>query len=197
MTIIKTDFSSQQSHIRRYPTKIINLIGGPGVGKSILASVIFVHLKLAGKSAEYVQEYAKSLVWQKDLDTLKNQYFISQQQYKMLKVLDGELQYVVTDGPLAQQLYYNQYYADNICNVSKTKEQIIKWMSEFDNINILIERNTSHTYEQAGRYQNETQATSIDPILEQLLIDEGIQYFKVKSDIAIMNEFVKNTILKM
>lgn len=195
MTIIKTDFSANNSRIKKYPTKVINLIGGPSTGKSILAAVIFVHLKLAGKSAESVPEFAKTLVWQKDLDALKNQYYLSQKQYEMLKILDGELQYIVTDGPLIQQLYYNQYYEHNICDIEKTKNQIISWYNEFDNINIFIERNQSFAYEQAGRYQNEDQAKNIDPILEQILIDNNIEYHKVKSDIALMNEFVKHHIL--
>ena len=196
MTVTKTDLVSQQQHaLKKYSTKVINLIGGPSTGKSVMAAVIFVHLKLAGKTAESVPEFAKSLVWQKDFEALKNQYLLSQKQYEMLKMLDGELQYIITDGPLIQQLYYNKHYENNICNIEKTHKQILSWYNEFENINIFLERNPTVLYEQAGRYQKENQAKSIDPVLEQMLIDEGVKYFKVKSDITVMNEFVKHTIL--
>ena len=44
-------------------TYIINLLGGPGCGKSTIAALIFAKLKLHEKkySVEYVQEYAKYL----------------------------------------------------------------------------------------------------------------------------------------
>lgn len=57
-------------------TKIINLIGGPGVGKSTLAAEIFAELKKKGKSAELALEYAKDQVWDENLRILKDQLYI-------------------------------------------------------------------------------------------------------------------------
>lgn len=45
-------------------TKVINLYGGPGTGKSSTAGMLFAHLKLRGVNCEYVQEYAKDAAWE-------------------------------------------------------------------------------------------------------------------------------------
>ncbi len=184
-----------QNHLKRYATKHINIIGGPGCYKSVFASAMLVNIKLSLKSAEYVPEFAKSLVWQKKFETLKNQYYVAQQQYKMLKLLDGELQYLITDGPLAQLLYYNRTVADNICDVAKTEKQILTWYNEFDNINIFIERNPNLPYEKVGRTQNEQQAIEMDIQIEQTLIDLNIPYTKVMADLVKVNQFTNSVIL--
>lgn len=44
--------------------KVINLFGGPGIGKSTLAAGLFEHMKIAGFNVELVNEYAKDMVWE-------------------------------------------------------------------------------------------------------------------------------------
>ena len=44
-------------------TIIINMISGPGSGKSVLAAELFVEMKKQGYNVEFLQEYAKKLVW--------------------------------------------------------------------------------------------------------------------------------------
>jgi broad-specificity NMP kinase len=56
---------------------VINLIGGPGCGKSIMAMQLFIKLKILGYSVEYVSEYAKKLTWTKNYDGLNNQYMLT------------------------------------------------------------------------------------------------------------------------
>ena len=52
-------------------TVVINLFGGPGAGKSTCAMEICSELKKHGLSADYVQEYAKELVYENHMDLLK------------------------------------------------------------------------------------------------------------------------------
>lgn len=42
---------------------VVNLYGGPGVGKSTGAAYVFARLKEAGVVAELVTEFAKDLTW--------------------------------------------------------------------------------------------------------------------------------------
>ena len=51
---------------------------------------------------ELIPDFTKSLVWQKDFEALKNQYFIAQQQFSMLELLDGQAHYLVTECALPQ-----------------------------------------------------------------------------------------------
>ena len=76
-------------------TKVINLIGAPSCGKSILASLIFAELKKRNKHVEIVQEWIKHLIWQKDFDIIKNQYYITQQQYLLISNLNNIIYFII------------------------------------------------------------------------------------------------------
>lgn len=72
-------------------TKIVNAFAGPGAGKTTACLEIVSQLKMRGKSAEYVPEYAKELVWDERtqlLDgSLMNQLTILCEQYKRIKLI--------------------------------------------------------------------------------------------------------------
>lgn len=181
--------------IRRYPTKVINLIGGPGSKKSLISSDIILQLHLQNKSVEHLADYAKYLVWQRDFEALKNQYYIAHKQYKVLKMIDGEVQFIVVEGSLPQLFYYNRNYKDNICDVAKTEIQIKKWYNEFENINVFVERDDS-PYIKGARLQNEVDIKDIDQVMMNLLRKKNIPFISLAPDIVKINEFIKNTLLK-
>lgn len=158
-------------------TFVVNLIGGPGIGKTTISALLFAKLKLHQNKyiVEYVQEYAKQLVWTKNFDTLNNQYFVSNHQYKLLKQMNNEVDYIVTDGPIILGIYYNLYNKDNISNVDKTKNFILRSYAEFNNINIFLNRG-EFTYEQLGRIQTEDESREIDVILKHLLKQNSINF---------------------
>ena len=52
-------------------TKVINLFGASGCGKSTGAAYIFSQLKLHGISCELVPEYAKDKVWEGNEEIFK------------------------------------------------------------------------------------------------------------------------------
>jgi len=62
-------------------TLIVNMFGGPGCGKSSMATSVFSHLKWKGWNCEYVSEVAKDLVWEDSLQTLGDQFYVSAKQY--------------------------------------------------------------------------------------------------------------------
>jgi tRNA uridine 5-carbamoylmethylation protein Kti12 len=181
--------------IRRYPTKVINLIGGPGSKKSLVLADIILQLHLQHKTVEHISDYAKYLVWQRDYETLKNQHYIAQKQYKVLKMIDGEVQFIVIEGSLPQLLYYNRNYKDNICDMDKTEIQIKKWYKEFENINVFVERDDTD-YVQSGRLQNEIEAKEMDQGMINVLKKNNIVFTSLKPDLIKINEFIKNSLLK-
>lgn len=182
---------SQENKMRLYPTKVINIIGGPGCDKSLFSSAIILNLNLRHKSVEQIPDYAKSLVWQKDFEALKNQYQVAQRQFEMLDLLDGQVQYLVTECALMQVLYYNNTYSENICDVAKTRAQILNWYRRHDNINILVERGDKK-YVQVGRFQNEEEARQIDFALQETLNREQIPFVSMAPDIAVINNFARS-----
>ena len=178
------------SKMRLYPTKVINIIGGPGCDKSLFSSAIILNLNLRHKLIEQIPDYAKSLVWQRDFEALKNQYRVAHQQFEMLDLLDGHVQYLVTECALPQILYYNETYRENICDRAKTREHILEWYGQHDNINILVERGEKK-YVQTGRMQSEQEACAIDLELRELLQRENLPFISMAPDLAVINAFAR------
>ena len=190
MTITYTTVLNRlpETKMRLYPTKVINIIGGPGSEKSLVAAAIKVFLNLQGKTVEGIPDFAKTLVWQSNYEVLKNQYFIAQRQFEMLNLLDGQVQFLITECSLPQVLYYNENYPDNICDIAKTRAQILEWYGQHNNINILVERGDKK-YVHTGRFQDEEQARSIDRGLRELLSREGIPFTLLQPDVDAINAF--------
>lgn len=177
-----------ENKMRLYPTQVINVIGGPGSDKSLISSAIILYLNLHNKTVEMIPDYAKSLVWQQNFEVLKNQYFIAQRQYEMIGMLDGQVHFLITECSLPQVLYYNEHYEDNICDIAKTRTQILQWYKQFNNVNILVERGDKR-YIHTGRFQDEAQARTIDRGLRQLLVHEGLPFTTLARDIDAINTF--------
>jgi len=192
MTIQYTSAANHlpENKMRLYPTKVINVIGGPGCDKSLVTSAIILFLKLHDKTVEVIPDYAKSLVWQQNFEVLKNQYFIAQRQYEMLNLLDGQIQFLITECSLPQVLYYNENYADNICDIGKTRTQILNWYKQHNNVNVLVERG-DRKYIHTGRFQDEEQAKGIDRGLRGILTREGLRYTALPGNVEAINAFAQ------
>jgi len=190
MTIQYTTVADRlpENKMRLYPTQVINIIGGPGCDKSLFSSAIILNLNLRHKTVETIPDYAKLLVWQRDFEALKNQYQIAQRQFEMIELLDGQVQFLVTECSLPQMLYYNEHYADNICDVAKTRHKILEWYKQHNNVNILVERGDKK-YVHTGRFQDEDQAIKIDHVLRATLTREGMHYTLLAPDIEAINIF--------
>lgn len=160
---------------------VINFLGGPSCGKTTMASLLFAELKIRGYVVEYVQEYAKTLVWAGDFDKLNNQYYVSRKQYDLLKAVDGKVDFIVTDGPLLHGLVYNVINEENVSDKDKTEKAILKFYNDFTNINIFLNRNQAG-YEPSGRLQTEGEAKKIDRYVKEHLERTNIEYQVLTSD---------------
>ena len=119
---------------------------------------------------------------------LKNQYFIAQRQFEMLSLLDGQVQFLITECSLPQVMYYNENYADNICDIGKTRTQILEWYQQTDNVNIFVERGDKK-YVHTGRFQDEEQARAIDRGLRELLQRESLPYTALRPNVVEIDVF--------
>ena len=175
-------------------TKVINLIGAPGVGKSTLMAMIFVELKKRNYSCEMVHEWIKTLVWQNKLDIIQNQHYIIQQQYENIKCLDNKVDYIILDTSLVNYMYYNRTDSGNICNIEKTESFAKNLMAEFDNIFIFVKRNHNNYYETKGRLHTSEQSEQIEYDLESLIkeLNLNIVTFNSSSDDNKVKELIKN-----
>lgn len=177
-------------------TIVINLIGAPGVGKTIFSALIFAELKIKGYTAEYVPEFVKSLVWKGDIETIHNQYYVSTRQYALLKAVNNKVQFIVTDGSLFLGIYYNRHWKENVSNVEKTDRRIKEYLSEFNNQYIFLKRG-DFKFEQEGRIHTNEQSWSIQDELENLLKSEGINYTEYISNKSNLDLIIKDIVSKL
>lgn len=167
-------------------TKVINFIAGPGAGKSTMAGELFGFMKRRQINCEYVQEYAKELVWSKRFAELDDQVAIFGEQWRRQYALLGQVDYIITDSPLLLSLHYGPI------NLKKLKREenslfqlyfnnmIENAFHEFDNINFFVDR-TGRTYLDVGRVHNSIESTDIDESLKLILTAYGISYTTVKN----------------
>lgn len=159
-------------------TLFVCLFGGPGLGKSTVASGVHYRLKSLGINSEYIQEYAKDKTWQEDRFTLRCQpYITAKQLYRQYRV-DGKVRVAVTDSPLLLGLAYPGFGCS-----PEWQEGIVKQFKLFRNLNILLQRNPEmHPYVEDGRKETEEEAIEKDAEVECILVDKGIPYVPMGGD---------------
>lgn len=161
-------------------TTYINLLGGPGAGKSTIAYGLVYTMNISGISAELVPEFAKDLVWEKRHKTLDIQPYVSMKQFRNLKRLDGQVDYVVTDGCILKDAIYAKMYAPEL--EQSYYDLLLSLHKQLGNsINILLER--KHAYSTTGRLQNEQEADSIHNSIKSYLSQNNINYISCTSNL--------------
>lgn len=174
-------------------TVVVNFVAAPNSGKSLTSALIFSELKMNHQKAEYIQEYAKFLIYSDRIDELNNQYQVSYEQYKMLKPMDGVVDYLVCDSPLLLGLYYNRIHPNNLCNVTKTEKLILDKIHEFHNVYIFLDKEDDIPYENEGRIHTEEESNQIQLELLDLLEEFNIPYLRAmsgKEDIDRIMEYI-------
>lgn len=156
-----------------YDTKVINMFGGSGIGKSTVAAKLFHDLKVMGKEVELVPEYAKEMVWEGRQPILDEQLYVFAKQYRRLSRLIGKVEYIITDSPITLGIVYtNPDYFKNLAPL------IIEAHDSFNNINIVLERVSG--YNNHGRQQTENEARLIDGKIRLMLESNNDHYTVVQ-----------------
>lgn len=170
---------------------VIDFVGGACCGKSTMTALTFGELKILGEVAELCPEFAKELVWTKKYALLNNQHEVSRHQYENLKCISEQVDFVVTDGSLIHGLYYNRSNPNNVCQIDKTEQDILKWYKEFRHLVIYLERDPNAQYDIVGRVHSEEEARHADQALLKIMDVNGIKYVKMKSSRDTVSQVVK------
>lgn len=153
--------------------KVVNFFPGPGAGKSTMASALFAELKFRGLSVELVQEYVKAGEWEGRTGKIREcQDYIFAKQHFRMRVLEGEVDYIITDAPLMLSLVYgDQNYLPSLSKVVREAHD------RFNNFNFFVER--TKDYVRKGRSQTPEQARDLDVRIAEMLNQQGISYMPV------------------
>lgn len=163
---------------------VINLYGGPGTGKSTTAAATFAHLKHSGLNAELVSEYVKQWAWEGRKPTAMDQFYFFAKQARREYTLFGRADYIVTDSPVPLcGLYGMKFGTPQQGRLMAEMVRTYLDMAEASGqlyVHVFLKR--VKPYVQAGRFQSEEEARSIDGEVRQYLVDMGLPFEEVTAD---------------
>ena len=159
-------------------TIVINAFAGPGAGKTTSCLEVAEKLKKQGFVTEYVQEYAKELVYDNNFIMLdghyERQFAILNEQMKRINRLYGKVDFIVTDSPiLLNNTYLNEDKNTEV--YSAYSDSVNKLYGLYNNFNYFVERDTS-VFEKEGRIHNLEQSIAIDNELKNMLHNNQIDF---------------------
>jgi hypothetical protein len=161
-------------------TKIINLFGAPGSGKSTMAAGIFCDMKRRGHLTELVTEVAKDFVWSGRDQCIKCQPLIFGKQLYRIERLLGKVDIIVTDSPLLLSSIYNQTYGHLF------DATVFNIWDKMDNMNYLLRR--TKKYVGVGRNQSENESDLLHVAIKSYLVENEVSFNEVEGNEHGLNE---------
>ena len=169
-------------------TKIINLFGEPGAGKSTMAAYIFSQLKVKGANCEYIDEFAKAKVYENNDMALSHQiYMFGKSYYRIARVINN-VDVIVIDSPLI----LNEVYNKDTYIEPEFSALIKKVFNRWNNYNYFLMRN--HKYKQEGRYQNEQESVQVKDEIKETLNNFEIPYKVIPANFEEADKIVNEII---
>lgn len=172
---------------------VVNLVGGPGSGKSTTAAGVFHKLKILGYNCEYVSEAAKDFTWEERHVAISVQPYVFGKQLIRMERVVSKVDVVITDCPLVLCSYYGQFL-----HPGKYPDTFYDCVHEiatnnFNNMYYFVER--VKKYNPSGRNQTEDEANSVSADLK-FLMDHvwGIPFQNIPGNEAAVDHIVKDIV---
>ena len=153
---------------------VVNLIGGPGCGKSTTTAGLFYELKKKGYNCEMSLEFAKDKVYEESFRTMDDQIYIFGKQFHKLWRLKDKVDIIITDSPLVVSLYYNKEESNHFDNF------VIEQYNKFNNLLYFIDRGDIE-FQESGRLQNKKESIEIDNHIKTILTEKGVEFKTVET----------------
>lgn len=148
---------------------VINLIGGPGCGKSTTMAGVFYWLKKHGINCEMATEYTKDKVWEEDYRAMDDQIYIIGKQFHRISRLIDKVDIVIMDTSLLSSIIYDKNKSEAL------KKLCIEAYNSFNNMVFFIERDDI-SYKSEGRRESSEQSIAIDNAYKDLMKELNIPY---------------------
>ena len=160
-------------------SKIINLFGGPGIGKSSIAAGLTYKLKKRHITCDNPYEFPKLLAWDENHSAIRDQLFVLANQHRGIVKSYGKVDYIILDSPILLSLTYKNVYKSNeypaILYGDAFDKMVLDIYNQYDNINILLKRSQGK-HNNNERYQNLEESIALDNVIENSLIDNNLPY---------------------
>ena len=160
--------------------KVINIFGGPGVGKTTQAHDLFVHLKKLGYNTDIIPEYAKKLVYRNNNEILEKdqQYIFSKQLHEYRIREKSGVEIAISESPLPLSIVYNKITLSE--DFEFFENFVWHEFNKYDNLNIFLKRETD--YQTIGRTQSEDVAKEVDIVVLDVIsqlqcVEMGLEGF--------------------
>lgn len=171
---------------------VINLFSGPSGGKSTTAAGLFYKMKTNQHSVELVTEYAKDLVYSKQIDLLLDQqeYILAEQNWRLHRLRD-QVDWAITDSPL---MLSHVYVNDSWPCVTEFKQLVTAMFNTYSNYNFFLQRPVY--FEDYGRCHDYQQSLEIDHRILDVLRENNIDFTIIPIDGSEPVELIYSHILK-
>lgn len=190
----------------KYDTVVVNLFGGPGIGKTTTANSLVGNLKRSDIDAVYISEYIKELIYKansgrvsladkeiakKLLDgSLYSQSCVFSRQKEMLDIHVDQVPVVVTDSPLPLNTIYLKDKSEPYC-----RDVMRCFNDEYVNLNIVLERDPNALFQTEGRIHDKNESVVKDREIVKFLRDNNINYVSFPvNDLESMLKYIKAAI---
>ena len=156
----------------------LNILSGPGCGKSSFAAKLYAFFKSQNYNVELCREYVKKWVYAERAPVTFDQiYILGKQLHEEFLPLKNGVEVIISDSPI----FLSYYYSMEMGNSEILSESIYNIISEFDKqypcIDIVLKR--SFPYVEDGRFHSEEQSVQIDNSLKYLLQSKNRQYMEI------------------
>jgi deoxyadenosine/deoxycytidine kinase len=174
-------------------SKIINLFGGPGIGKSSIANGLTYKLKKKHITCDNPYEFPKILAWDENHSAIRDQLYVLANQHRGIVKSYGKVDYIILDSPILLSLIYKNYYKSNEYPATLYGESFDKMIldvhNQYDNINIVLNRSIG-VHNEKERYQTLEQSVLLDIEIENTLIKHNLPYIKVDVNDDTVNQIL-------
>jgi len=162
-------------------TKIINLFGGPGSGKSTISSGLFYELKRRNISCDNPYEFPKQVAWEQNDSQINDQLFIFANQHRGVVRSYGKVDYIILDSPILLSLAYKNGYESGYPSTlygETFDKMVLDVFNKYENINIFLDR--PNVFQDDGRFQDQQESLDFDNKIKSIMDENSINYRTLK-----------------
>jgi 2-phosphoglycerate kinase len=175
-------------------SKIVNLFGGPGIGKSSIANGLTYKLKKKHITCDNPYEFPKVLAWDENHSAIKDQLYVLANQHRGIVKSFGKVDYIILDSPIILSLVYRSVYKGLEYPATLYGDSFDKMVldihNQYDTLNILLKR-TDGGFNEKERYQTIDESKMLDEEIEKTLTTHNIPYITIEVGDETVNDILK------